>query len=378
MVRDENKIGKENLYITIDRWIGHAMPYYDGPHAVLRDNVETLHSRVILEFKFYYIYTFFIGADCNGDDRGNSNGKRNRFLENFTKPHPRRDLIYTVNLGQNDTAMKMTSKNNGLINPMLWEKYSNNIYYTCNSISSLFVIAIIYSIIYNRKKLKKFQNQVIQIAKEHLHHKNEAQKRFVKYNQKDLDAIKHQFLSVIQETAHKLMNHIIDQGYTQGPIIMTTKSKTNHKRVQMGRKRGGKGIRDEDDDDNKSEHKNNSRDKPRKQKSKKPTKKSKEQDDDDDDDESDNDDDDNESDNDDDDDESDNETDEDNDDDDDESDNESDNESRNRNKNKSITVKNKRKKKQRDTGMGDKRKRNECLKEIKEYWDRKKKRRLNV
>ena len=127
-----------------------------------------------------------------------------------------RNLPYTQGLRWDYTAIPMTDQNDGDVNAAIYDPDTNEIIFSCASMSAVFGIAMIFSFIYSREKMKLIQDEVLEI----IHHYKGPNKKFVVGKRKQmLDDLRKKFMDLVSIPAHKLMNAILP--LMEEPITVT-------------------------------------------------------------------------------------------------------------------------------------------------------------
>ena len=216
-MKQMNNNDEFKLVINNILWVSHCKASYMSPDTLLRNNPETLHARMIFQFCFHYLFFCYAGADCNGDTPGNAGGKTHRFLDSMTQNnYTNRNLIYTQGLKWNHTLLTMTT-NNEDVNTTLRNPETGEITFTCCAMCGIYSIAFIFSVIYNQKKLKKIQKEMVSIINKH----DGLDKDLLRGDRKkELHKLRRNVNQIIEKTTHLMMDHIIPR--TQRIIDMVT------------------------------------------------------------------------------------------------------------------------------------------------------------
>ena len=220
------------IVIDVTRWLGHVRVATDNPSVILRDNPKTFHARAIYQISFHKLYAMWMGADCNGDEPGNSDDKQ-RFLASLTEYgwEGKRNQPHTQGLCWNYTMIKMSSLNDGDVNAAIYSPQTHKVIFSCSGMCGIHAITIIYSIIFNRQQMVQSQQEVLAIANDYKH----AAKDFVKGSmarRKKLDEIRLNLMKILSATAHRLMDTIIP--LTKKPIkVKSAATMVTGRRVQM-------------------------------------------------------------------------------------------------------------------------------------------------
>ena len=210
-MKEMNNKNQFKLVINNILWVSHCKGAHMSPQTLLRNNPDTLHARLIFQFAYHHLFTCYAGADCNGDTPGNTGGKNHRFLDSMTQNnYKNRNLSYTKGLKWNYTLIKMTT-NNADINAAIRNPETKELTFTCAAMCGIFEIAFIFSIIYNRNKLKEIQKNIVLIIKQY----NGLDKNLLDgKRKKELHKLRRCGNEIIQKTANLLMDHIVPRTQT--------------------------------------------------------------------------------------------------------------------------------------------------------------------